>query len=137
MFVVSACLAGVACRYNATPCPVPEILDLVERGLALPLCPEILGGLPVPRVPCEILYGRVVDANGIDRTEAFQAGVADAMRRTCEFGATKAILKARSPSCGVGRIYDGTFTSRLVPGDGFWTRALREAGIEVRTAEQD
>lgn len=135
MYVVSACLAGIACRYNATPCPVPEVLDLVARGLALPVCPEVLGGLPVPRPPCEILYGRVVDAEGTERTAAFLAGVDEAMRRTREFGATDAILKARSPSCGAGRIYDGTFTGRLVPGDGFWARALRAEGIRIRTEE--
>lgn len=139
MLVVSSCLAGVACRYNALSCPVQgaedAILELVAKGKALPLCPEMLGGLAVPRPPCEICHDRVITATGGDCTAAMLAGVAEAMARTKAFGATVAILKTRSPSCGAGRIYDGTFTSRLIPGDGLWAAALRAAGLTIYTEE--
>ena len=133
--LVSACLAGVACRYDGGSTPCPEVLRLVASGEALPLCPEELGGLPTPRNPVEIRNGRAIDSAGIDRTEAFAHGAAEAVRLAREAGCTRAILKARSPSCGCGIIYDGTFSHVRIPGDGFLSHAAKQAGFEVCTEE--
>jgi len=141
MYLVSACLVGVKCRYNAESTCSEHLSRLMEAGLVLPACPEVLGGLPIPRAPCEILAcedgpERIVDRNGIDRTEAFLTGA----RRTLELcraaGIDKAILQPRSPSCGHGIIYDGSFTSRIIPGSGITARFLAENGIEIIPEEQ-
>lgn len=135
IFVVSACLAGLPCRYDGKANFCQDVVRLVKEGKALPLCPEALSGLSVPRPPCELIHDRVVGVDGVDRTEAFSLGVTEAMRRTHLAGCRVAIVRSRSPSCGAGRVYDGTFTSRLVPGDGLWTAALRLEGIAIFTEE--
>lgn len=132
LYVVSACLAGVSCRFDGGHTPREQVIELVRQGLALPVCPEQLGGLPTPRPPCEIREGQVVTIDGEDVTEAFERGVVEGVRLAVMAGCTEAILKARSPSCGCGHIYDGTFSGRLVPGDGVFAKALRAAGISVR-----
>lgn len=143
--LVSACLAGVRCRYDGGACPDPAVVDLVRRGRALPVCPEQLGGLPTPRRPAEIRGGagadvlegraRVVTASGADVTDAFLRGAEETLRLARLSGAEGAILKARSPSCGVGAVYDGSFTGRLRPGDGVAAALLRRAGITLRSGE--
>ena len=132
MEVVSSCLAGVACRYDGTAQETLEVVEAVRQGKALPLCPEMLGGLPAPRQAAEIKEGRVVTAAGVDLTQPFQKGAEIATQIAILAGCRKAVLKARSPSCGCGRIYDGTFSGRLVDGDGVWAQALKKAGIEVK-----
>ncbi len=132
-YVVSACLAGVPCRYNATNALSPFVRDLVERGEAIALCPEVLGGLPTPRTPVEIQGECVRTATGEDCTEAFRRGAADALTIALKAGCKKAILKTRSPSCGRDHIYDGSFTGTLVTGAGFWARLLQEHGVIVYT----
>ena len=131
MMIVSACLAGLPCRYDGKGKPCAEVVELVRAGKAIPLCPEQLGGLPTPRPPCEISAGRVVDNTGTDRTEEYRLGAEAvlAMARAC--GATQALLQKRSPSCGSGWIYDGTFSRTLVRGDGITARLLAENGIQV------
>ena len=131
--LVSACLAGIPCRYDGKSTPVPEIVRLVEEGLAVPFCPECAGGLETPRTPAEISGGRVLTRDGRDVTEAFEAGAVLAAAAAKEHGIVTAVLKSKSPSCGSGEIYDGSFTGRLVPGEGVTARALREAGINVIT----
>lgn len=131
--LVSACLAGRSCRYDGRSNAVAAVVRLVEEGRAIPVCPEVLGGLPVPRVPCEKRGERVIDRDGVDRTAAFRAGAGKALETALAAGVTRAILKAKSPSCGRGQIYDGTFTGRLVPGDGVFASMLLEHGVEVRT----
>jgi len=133
--LVSACLAGLYCRYNGAVEAFEPVVDLIRRGLAVPFCPEAFGGLPTPRKPCEILDGRVVDPDGADRTAEFRRGAEEGLKLARLMGCRKAVLKARSPSCGSGEIYDGTFTSTRVPGDGFFARLLKEDGIAVRTEE--
>ena len=132
MEVVSACLAGIICRYDGTAQEAPEVMEAVRLGQALPLCPEMLGGLPAPRQAAEIKEGCVVTAEGIDLTQSFQKGAEIATQIAILAGCRKAVLKARSPSCGCGRIYDGTFSGHLVEGDGLWAQALKKAGIEVK-----
>lgn len=132
LYIVSACLAGVSCRFDGGHTPREQVIELVRQGLALPVCPEQLGGLPTPRPPCELREGHVVTIDGEDVTDAFERGVAEGVRLAVMAGCTEAILKARSPSCGCGHVYDGTFSGRLVPGDGIFAKALRAAGISVR-----
>ena len=135
MMIVSACLAGFPCRYDGKAKPCAEVMELVRAGKAIPACPEQLGGLPTPRPPCEILAGRVVDETGTDRTEAFQRGAQAVLDLAKTYGATRALLQNRSPSCGSGWIYDGTFSGRLVQGDGVAARLLMENGIQVTGIE--
>lgn len=131
MMIVSACLAGLPCRYDGKARSCVEVMELVRAGKAIPLCPEQLGGLPTPRPPCEILAGRVVDRNGADRTEAYRRGADAVLAAAKAYGATQALLQNRSPSCGTGWIYDGTFSKTLVQGDGITARLLAENGIQV------
>ena len=137
MLAVSACLAGVACRYNGEPYPVETLVKLVEAGDALPICPERLGGLASPRNPVEWLNSRAVDEDGTDWTGPFQQGAAIGAQIVAVAGCSGAVLKARSPSCGCGCIYDGSFSHRRIEGDGAFCRLLKEAGVEVITEEAD
>ena len=130
--LVSACLLGEACRYDGKPSPCAAAIALAETRNLIPVCPEQLGGLPTPRMPSEIQPdGRVVDAAGIDRTAAFEAGALEALRIAREHGCTQAVLKANSPSCGTRHIYDGTFSGTLVPGRGKTAALFEDSGIEV------
>ena len=137
MLIVSKCLAGVPCRYDGKDNLVPEIKAIVERGEAVAVCPEVLGGLPTPRVPSEIQPdGRVLSKQGEDVTAQFVSGAARAMTLCRAHGCTGAILKARSPSCGKGVVYDGSFTGKRVPGSGVFVKMLLDAGIPVMTEEE-
>ncbi len=136
MILVSACLAGVPCRMDGKSKPCREIAELVAAGEAVMVCPEVMGGLPTPRVPSEILEGRVVNREGRDVTEAFAKGAEKALAVCRENGCTAAILKARSPSCGKGEVYDGHFTRTLVPGNGIFAQRLLAEGIRVMTEEE-
>ncbi len=143
MILVSACLAGICCKYNGGDNGIPFIKELVRQGKAIPLCPEQLGGLSTPRLPAEIkggsardvLQGRasVVRKDGADVTRNFVKGAEEALKFCQEMGIKRAILKARSPSCGKGMIYDGTFEGRLVEGNGITAQLLIDSGIEVVT----
>ena len=135
MTIVSACLAGFPCRYDGKANERADILALVKAGQAIPICPEQLGGLTTPRPPCEISGPRVVDADGADKTDAFLRGAQAALAIAQKYGVREALLKSRSPSCGAGVIYDGTFSKRLVPGDGITARLLRENGIHVKVID--
>ena len=133
--VLSACLAGRACRYDGGSNPRECVLPLLEADLCVLVCPEVLGGLPTPRTPCEIRGNRVLAKDGVDRTEAFELGARRALAMAREAGCRCAVLKARSPSCGVGRVYDGTFSRVLVDGDGVFARMAREAGLALFSEE--
>ncbi|MFP4031505.1 MAG: DUF523 domain-containing protein [Desulfococcaceae bacterium] len=135
MILVSACLAGVRCRYDGGHNRFDPVVEMVRAGEALPVCPEQLGGLTTPREPAEIRDGRVWTVSGTDVTAAFQRGAEEAFRLGKLIGCRRAILKARSPSCGAGLIYDGSFSHVTAPGDGFLARMLREAGAAVFTEE--
>ena len=132
---VSACLLGEPCRFDGAAKPCAQVIDLGKRHELVPVCPECAGGLPTPRPASEIDVAapalRVVNAAGEDVTAAFMSGA----RRTLELvraeGCEMAVLKAKSPSCGSGLVYDGTFTRTLAAGDGTTVRALRAAGIPV------
>jgi len=134
--VVSACLAGDRCKYNGGDNLVPEIRTMVENGSAVKICPETLGGLPIPRVPSEIVVRpdgsrRVVDQNGKDVTEYFEKGAERSLEIVQEVGANTATLKQRSPSCGCGQIYDGSFSKKIVAGNGITTELFIINGISI------
>lgn len=131
--LVSACLAGVPCRYDGSAFPCPAVVLLVEQGRAVPVCPEQLGGLPTPRAPMELRNGRVMAKSGADCTDAFSSGARQGLDLARLHGCVRAILKSRSPSCGSGLVYDGTFSGCLVPGDGVFAALLKEHGIVVTT----
>ena len=129
--LVSACLLGVECRYNGKGVLEPEIEALLHTHHLIPVCPEIMGGLATPRTPAERIQGRVVTRDGEDVTMAYQKGAEAALKLAQLYGCRAAILKERSPSCGRGQIYDGTFTGRLIPGDGVCAGLLEQHGIKV------
>ena len=133
--LVSLCLLGVSCRYDGRPNGCEGLDALMERAELIPVCPEQLGGLPTPRVPAERRGDGVFSRDGRDVTAAFQRGAAAAGRLADRFGVRYALLKARSPSCGSGEIYDGTFTGARVPGDGVTAEALKARGIAVFTEQ--
>lgn len=136
MYLVSACLAGFRCRYDGKVDPDESVVELVRTGKAVPVCPEQLGGLPCPRSACErTASGRVIDRDGNDRTEAFETGAKEALRIARIYGCTHAILKAKSPSCGKGRIYDGTFKKALTEGIGVTAELLEKNGVAVEVRE--
>ncbi len=135
--LISRCLIGENCRWDGKNNLVPELRELYDRGLAVPVCPEQLGGLPTPRLPSEMQGSRVVMNDGTDVTENFRNGAERALAIGLEQGCTCAVTKAKSPSCGCGRVYDGTFTGTLVSGDGLFVRLLKEAGIPVCTEKDD
>ena len=135
MILVSACLLGCACRYDGQSKPHPLAQELAKRGLAVPVCPEQLGGLPTPRNPSERRGERVVMNDGRDVTAEYRRGAEEALRLAELFGCGTAILKEKSPSCGSGQIYDGTFTGVRVPGEGVFARLAREAGLRVESEE--
>ncbi len=134
-YVVSACLAGIACRYNATSYECEAVQNLVSQGQALVLCPEVLGNLPIPREPVEILDGNVVNKSGQDFSSALLYGAQKALELCLKYGCKTAILKTRSPSCGRDFVYDGTFSGKLVSGQGFFAKLLQEHNITIYTEE--
>ncbi len=136
MILVSACLANMRCRYDGGAKPCDEVMRLVAEGKAMPVCPEQLGGLPTPRVPAEIRGDRVITRDGVDVTDEFTRGAQEALKLGKLVGAKAAILNARSPSCGSGKIYDGSFTGKLVDGDGVFAGLCKNNGIDVRTEEE-
>lgn len=131
--LVSACLLGAPCRYDGKSMPLPSdtLIKLRERYTLIPVCPEQAGGLPTPRIPSERRGDRVVNRIGQDVTGAFAHGAAEAMKQAEQNDCTLALLKERSPSCGCGAVYDGSFTGTVVPGDGVTAEALKAAGIAV------
>jgi uncharacterized protein YbbK (DUF523 family) len=129
--LVSACLLGLSCRYDGKSRPCDALLQLAEEHELIPICPEQLGGLPTPRPASERQGERVINREGADVTAAYQKGAEEALRLCETLHCACAILKERSPSCGCGTIYDGTFTGTLTQGDGVTAQRLKGAGIRV------
>ena len=136
MIIVSACLAGFPCRYDGKKAINPAVQQLVKEGKAIPVCPEQLGGLPTPRSAAEMKEGKVINTDGDDVTEAFEKGAAVVLEIAQQYGCTDALLKARSPSCGKGLVYDGTFSGILTAGNGKTADLLMRNGITVMTEEE-
>ena len=129
--LISACLLGVPCRYDGASKLHPLAAALAARHTLVPACPEQLGGLPTPRPPAERQGGAVRTRTGADVTENYRRGAEEALRLCRLMGCEAAVLKERSPSCGCGAIYDGTFSKTLCPGDGVTAELLTSAGIPV------
>lgn len=131
--LISACLLGVACRYDGASKGLSEdvLRALMARHTLVPVCPEQLGGLPTPRAPSERQGSRIVMRTGADVTGAYTRGAQQTLALAQRFGCTAALLKQRSPSCGHGEIYDGTFTGTRVAGDGVTAELLGAHGIRI------
>ena len=108
--LISACLLGVCCRYDGESKPIMQTVALMERYHLVPVCPEQLGGLPTPREPSERQGCAVVMKSGTDVTAQYRRGAEQTLHLARLYGCKAAVLKERSPSCGSGRIYDGTFS---------------------------
>ncbi len=129
--LVSACLLGVSCRYSGGGELRPEIKELMKEHHLIPVCPEQLGGLATPRCPAERQGSRVMTKEGTDVTEAYRRGAEETLKLARLFNCRAAILKERSPSCGCGKIYDGSFRGVLTDGDGVTAQLLKENGVLV------
>ncbi len=145
MYLVSACLLGIKCRYDGGTKKNETLMKLASEGKVIPVCPEQLGGCPTPRGQSEIAGGSGVDVlsggcrvktvDGKDVTEYFIKGAEETLKLALSCGVKKAVLKARSPSCGRGQIYDGTFSGALRAGNGVTSELLSKNGIDVLTEE--
>ena len=129
--LVSACLLGLRCRYDGQSKPCEAVLALGKTHTLIPVCPEQLGGLPTPRAPADWQGETIRNAEGADVTAQYRRGGAEAAKLAELLGCRAAVLKERSPACGCGAIYDGSFTHTLTAGDGAAARALKDAGIPV------
>lgn len=127
--VISSCLTGEKCRYDGCSKKAENFEELQKKYRLIPVCPEILGGLDTPRLPSEIKDGRVFMSDGTDVTEQFEKGASLALEIALNNGCEVAVLKSKSPSCGCGKIYDGTFSESLTDGDGVFVQKLRKAGF--------
>ena len=135
-YIVSACLCGEKTRYDGKAFVSENIKKLVDEGKAIIVCPEVAGGLKVPRLPCEIKNGRVINITSDDKTDNFVDGAIKTLEIAHKYNIKKAILKEKSPSCGSKFIYDGNFSKTLIPGEGITTRLLRLNNIEVISDEE-
>ncbi len=141
--LISACLLGVKCCYDGKSKPCPRAINLFKQGRVIPVCPEQLGGLSTPRIPSEIKGGngdkvlrgkaRVISKKGIDVTENFAKGAREALKIAKLFDVKEFIAKSKSPSCGLGKTYDGTFSNTLVRGDGVTVALFKKNRIKVKT----
>jgi len=141
----SACLIGVKCNYRGEGNVSGKVLKLLERETLIPVCPEQLGGLPTPRENAEIVgdgymvlegRGKVITCSGRDVTSNFVRGAEETLKIVKLYGISSAVLKQGSPSCGSGKIYDGTFSGKLVSGDGVTAALLKRNGVRVLSEEE-
>ncbi len=128
---VSACLLGDNCKYNGGNNYSEKVAEFVKGHDIIPVCPEILGGLPTPREPAEIVNGIIKHKDGTSVDAEFRKGAELALNKVITNGVELVILQSRSPSCGVNHIYDGTFSGALIPGQGIFAKFLKENNIKV------
>ena len=133
--VVSACLLGENCKYSGGHNWDPRVAEFVRGREVIPVCPEVLAGLGIPRIPIEIRNGVVVRKDGVVVDEAIRAAVSQILDALKEEDVECAVLKSRSPTCGVHQVYDGSFSGTLVDGMGVLAQALRDAGYTVMDNE--
>lgn len=130
-YALSACLCGVCCRYDGKNNTVEEVKRIYDEGRGIIICPEVMGGLSTPRLPCEIKDGKVINNQGEEKTEEFLKGAVLSLELCKKYNVKKAILKQNSPSCGSRAVYDGTFTGVKISGMGVTAKLFSENGIEV------
>jgi len=135
MKLCSACLLGIACRYDGVCKPNKKILSLAKKEILIPICPEQLGGLSTPRTPAEQKGDKVFTKEGKDVTAQFRKGAEEVLKIAKLFNVNEVILKQRSPSCSSEQIYDGTFSNTLIRGNGVTTDLLKKSGIKVLSEE--
>lgn len=133
MIIVSACLAGENCKYDGTNNKNTKVLEFLKDKEYIPICPEMLGSLPCPRIPAEIKGSKVINKEGTDVTVQFKMGAEKTLEIALNNKVDMAILKESSPSCGVNTIYDGNFTSTKIKGSGITAELLKKQGIKVIT----
>ncbi len=129
--LVSACLLGTPCRYDAKSKPDACVIALSKKHELIPVCAEVLGGLPTPRIPSEIMGDKVINREGVDVTDEYHKGAQRVLDIAIENGCKIAILKSKSPSCGRDEIYDGSFTRTLTQGNGICAGLLMKNGITI------
>lgn len=129
--LVSACLLGACCRYDGNSRPDEDIIALGKKHTLIPVCPEQLGGLPTPREPSEIMGSRVINRAGTDVTAQYERGADEAVKLARLLECEVAVLKEKSPSCGCKKVYDGSFSGRLIIGNGVTAKKLIQNGICV------
>ena len=143
LYLISACLCGIDCKYSGGNNYNDKIFRIFSRGEGILVCPEQLGGLATPRIPCEIVGGsgeevlqgkaRVLNSDGVDLTKEFIKGAEETLKIAKAIDCKKVILKANSPSCGFGRIYSGNFNGELVVGEGVTSALLRKNGVIIES----
>lgn len=130
--LVSACLLGMKCRYDGTGIEMEELKTAFPEDNLIPVCPEVLGGLPIPRTPAERIGDNIITKVGTDVTKEYMQGAKEVLKLAKDWNCSLAILKERSPSCGSGKIYDGTFTGKLIDGNGVTAELLLKNDIKVK-----
>lgn len=131
MKLCSACLLGIGCRYDVKSKPDKKVIWLSRKEALIPVCPEQLGGLSTPRESTEIRNNKVFTKSGKEVTENLEKGAQETLKLAKLFNIKQAIFKQKSPSCGCGKIYDGTFSGKIIKGDGIMTALLKKNGIKV------
>lgn len=134
--MVSACLLGENCKYSGGNNRREQVLAFVEGHEVFPICPEVMGGLPTPRTPAEIVEGIVFNKDGVNVDNEYRLGAKMALEIAKRENIDMAILQPRSPSCGAREIYDGTFSGRKIPGMGITAALLKENGFRVVDADE-
>ena len=132
VILVSACLLGIGCRYDCKIKANEKVIALSQKETLIPVCPEQLGGRPTPRRPVEISKGCVLEKDGTEHTEEFIKGAEETLKIANLNNIKKAILKSNSPSCGFGKVYDGTFSKTLTYGNGITAELLNKNDIEIK-----
>ncbi len=133
--MVSACLLGQNCKYNGGNNYSEKVTQYIKGHEIIPVCPEVAGGLPTPRLSCEIVKGVVINKDGESKDKEFRDGAELCLQKAFEESVDLVILQSRSPSCGVKQIYDGSFTGKLIDGHGVFAELLIQNGIKVIDVE--
>lgn len=134
--LISACLIGLNCKYNGGNNENSKLVELMKEKDLVPICPEQLGGLKTPRASAERKQEKVITKEGVDVTKEYQKGAEEVLNLAKKLNIKKAILKSRSPSCGIDEIYDGTFSHTLIKRDGVTAELLKKNGIEVISSDR-